>query len=75
MVVACCALVFAMTGTAWAVTSPPNGSVTHPALAGNSVWHGNLAPHSVATDNLRNGAATHPTARSAPGTYGGGFGS
>lgn len=52
-VIACAALFLALSGGAYAaVSSIPNGSVTHSKLADNAVWHSNIKNGSVQMDSL-----------------------
>ena len=46
------ALVAALGGGAYAATTIPDGSVTHPKLAHNSVWHDDLGKGAVRANNL-----------------------
>lgn len=58
MLVACVALVFAMAGTTWAVTSLPTNSVGTAQLRTSAVTNTKLAPASVGNEKLRSNSVT-----------------
>jgi len=58
-VAATLALVFAMGGTAYAVSSLPNGSVSTAAIQNHAVTHPKIATEAVDATNIVPGAVTH----------------
>lgn len=56
MVVAIIALIASVTSGAYAAVNIPDGAVTHPKLADNSVWNRNIGIRSVRNFNINNGA-------------------
>ena len=69
-VIAGVALCVALGGGAYAASTIPDGSVTHPKLAPNSVWHGNIGNGSVQLNNLSTSIREQLAKTGASGTSG-----